>query len=196
MPTNESYIQLRRDVLELDEQASQYCFCKAIDGGCCKRDLKMLPEDQAVITEAIERGEISPATLERALVRAMDDDQEFCPWLGDAGECTIYPHRPVVCIQHGNGGLPKDKATALRAMRNPGNKTIRVRDLEQFSCDACAEQFSPNDKIPLSVAGKSVAILITIQQGEQHYGRLTMNRFLIDRFSGGQDEPDTAPEQE
>lgn len=182
MPENESYMKLRADVLALNEEARPYCLCKAIDGGCCKRDLKMLPEDQQVIAEAVERGDIDQQTLQRARRRAQDDQERFCPFLGERGECTIYAHRPVVCIQHGNGGLPKDKPTALRAIRSPGKRTLKIAEMEQFSCDACAAQVEPGYRIPLSIVGKSVAILVTIQDGERHYGHLTMNRFLIEQF--------------
>lgn len=184
MPTNESYLKLRNEVLALNESAQCYSFCKAINGGCCKRDLRLLPEDRELIQEAVERGDIDQQTLDRAVERAKDDELEFCPFLGDQGECTIYAHRPVVCIQHGNGGLPKDKATTLRAIKNPGNKTIKFSDLEPFSCNACAEHFGPGYRIPLSIAGKSTAILVTIQQGQKHYGNRTMNQFLIERFAG------------
>lgn len=182
MPTNTSYIKLRNEILALNESAKQYCLCKAIDGGCCKPNLKMLPEDQEVIMEAVASGEIDAATLQRARRRADDEQVNRCPFLGDQGECTIYPYRPVVCIQHGNGGLPKDKETTMRAIRNPGKKTIKISEIEKFSCDACAEQINHNDRIPLSVVGKSVSILVTIQEGERHYGHRRMNQFLREAF--------------
>lgn len=183
MPTNESYIKLRNEVLALNESAQCYSFCKAINGGCCKRDLRLLPEDRELIQEAVERGDIDQQTLDRAVERAKDDELEFCPFLGDQGECTIYAHRPVVCIQHGNGGLPKDKAVAMRAVKSPGKKTIKVADMELFSCTACAEHFSQSHRIPLSVVGKSLAILLTIQDAQRHYEERRMNQFLIDEFS-------------
>lgn len=183
MPTNESYIKLRNEALALNESAQCYSFCKAIDGGCCKRDLRLLPEDREGIIEAVESGDIDDATLQRALQRAKDDELEFCPFLGEQGECTIYPHRPVVCIQHGNGGLPKDKSVAMRAVKNPGKKTIKVDDMELFSCTACAEHYGKNERIPLTVVGRSIAILLNIQDAQRHYGERRMNEFLIDQFS-------------
>lgn len=182
MPENPSYLHLREEALKLNDTAGEYSLCKAIRGGCCKRDVTMLIEDQQVILEAIVRGDIDAPTLQRARRRALDEHEAFCPFLGDGGECTIYAFRPVLCIQHGNGGLPADKPTALKAMRKPGNRTIRVADLEPFSCDACAAQIDPNTRIPLSVAGKSVAILITLQEGERHYGRPRMNSFVIEQI--------------
>jgi Putative zinc- or iron-chelating domain len=183
MPVNESYLNLRRDALELNESASEYCLCKAVGSSCCVPNLSMLPEDQQMILEAVARGAISVETLRRAKDRVQDKNLDRCPFLGDSGECTIYEHRPVVCIQHGNGGLPKDKATALRAMNKPGKRTIRISDLEQFSCTACAAQIDDSKRIPLSVVGKSVAILVTIQQGERHYGKHRMNEFITTHFS-------------
>jgi Fe-S-cluster containining protein len=183
MPANENYIRMRKEVLEFDEGARQYCLCKGINGGCCKRDLRLLPEDEEVILEAVKRGDIDPTTLQRATLRARDASEAFCPFLGERGECTIYPHRPIVCMQHGNGGLPKDKAVARRALERPGNRTIKVSELEQFSCDACAEHVGATDRIPLSIVGRSVAILLTIQQGQRHYGSRTMNQFLTELAS-------------
>ncbi|MEZ4523327.1 MAG: YkgJ family cysteine cluster protein [Thermomicrobiales bacterium] len=182
MSTNASYIRMRQEVLNFDQEAAPYCFCKAIDGGCCKRDLTLLPEDEGVILEAVAGGEIEPSTIARARPRARDDNEEFCPFLGDRGECTIYAHRPLVCMQHGNGGLPRDRALAKRAIQKPGNKTIKVSDLEMFACNACAEQVNQNDRIPLSVAGKSTAILITIQDRQHQGGCRTMNEFVDAEF--------------
>jgi Fe-S-cluster containining protein len=182
MPVNESYLQLRRQALELNAAAADCSMCHSIEGGCCVPDLSMLPEDQELIHDAVASGDISPETLSRARARAQDESVDRCPFLGDEYECTIYPYRPVVCIQHGNGGLPKEKATALRAMERPGNRTIRVKDIEQFSCTACGKLNGDNTRIPLSVVGKSVAILVTIQQGEQHYGKRRMHEFLTTRF--------------
>jgi hypothetical protein len=191
MPENESYRRLRDEALRLNETGRPYALCRNIAGGCCIRDIKLLPEDQLVILEAAARGDIDGATLQRARRRALDEGVTQCPFLGDQYECTIYDYRPVVCIQHGNGGLPTDKATTLRAMRTPGNRTIRVGDLEQFACDACAAQGNPNDRIPLSIVGKSVAILVTVQEGERHYGRPRMIQFLIDHVP--EHDPSTAP---
>lgn len=176
---------MREEVLTFDRDASRYCLCKAIEGGCCKRGLTILPEDEEIIVEAVARGDIEPETLDRARVRARDDREEFCPFLGDRGECTIYEHRPLVCMQHGNGGLPKDRALARKAIQSPGNKTVKVSDLEQFACVACSEQVNPNTRIPLSVIGKSVAILVTIQDRQRHAPCKTMNEFVTARF----DEP-------
>lgn len=183
MSVNESYLKLRRDALEMNDTYRQHSLCHSIDGGCCLPDLSMLPEDQQIILGAAERGDISPDVIRRARARAQDHSIDRCPFLGDECECTIYAYRPVVCIQHGNGGLPKDKATALRAMERPGKRTIRVKDLEQFSCTACARCNDDNTRIPLSVVGKSVAILVTIQQGERHYGRRHMREFVTEHFS-------------
>ncbi len=183
MVLNDSYLQLRQQTLDLNDEGRAYCVCHSIKGGCCVPDLSMLPEDQQLIREAVERGDISAATVRRAQARAADESVDRCPFLGDEYECTIYPYRPVVCIQHGNGGLPKDKATALRAMERPGKRTIRLRDIEQFSCTACGERNDDNDRIPLSVVGKSVAILVTIQNAEQHYGKHRMNDFIAEHFS-------------
>ena len=182
MVRNESYIKLRNEALELNESAREYCLCRGIEGGCCKPNLKMLPEDQEVIAEAFERGDITQETMRRAVALARDENRQSCVFLGDDYRCTIYEHRPVVCIQHGNGGLPKSKALALKAMRNPGNKTIKVSDLEQFSCDACAEHLTGKERLPLAMVGTSVAILVTIQEGEKHHGSPRMNKFLIERF--------------
>ncbi|HLT18232.1 MAG TPA: YkgJ family cysteine cluster protein [Thermomicrobiales bacterium] len=189
MVTNESYIKLRNEALEMNEAGQEYCLCRGIEGGCCKPNLKMLPEDQQVIFEAYQRGEIAPETIRRAVERARGGERRFCPFLGDDYRCTIYEHRPVVCIQHGNGGLPKRKDVALKAMRSPGNKTIRVSEIEQFSCDACAKHVTGKERLPLAIVGKSVAILVTIQEGEKHYGTPRMNDFLINTFG----DLDTTP---
>lgn len=173
---------MREDVLKFDRDASPYCLCKAIDGGCCKRGLTLLPEDEEIIVEAAARGDIDPATLQRARVRAADPNEEFCPFLGDRGECTIYEHRPLVCMQHGNGGLPMNRALAKKAIQSPGKKTIKVSELEQFACVACSEQVDGNARIPLSVVGKSVAILVTIQDRQRHANRKTMNEFVVGQF--------------
>ena len=183
MPVNASYLKLRNDALELNASASAHCLCHSIEGGCCVRDLSMLPEDQEMILEAAACGAIDVATLRRARERAQDDAVQRCPFLGDAYECTIYAHRPVVCIQHGHGGLPKDKATAIRAMKRPGKRTLRVADMEQFSCVACGQRNDNDARIPLSIVGKSVAILVTIQQGEKHYGKRRMNEFITTHFA-------------
>ena len=183
MALNESYLQLRRDVLELNDSAAEYSLCHSIEGGCCVPDLSMLPEDQEFILVAAAMGDISVETLRRARDRAQDAAVDRCPFLGDDYLCTIYEHRPVVCIQHGNGGLPKDKATAIRAMERPGKRTIRVGDMEQFSCTACGKLNDNSTRIPLSIVGKSVAILVTIQQGEQHYGKRRMHEFITTHFA-------------
>lgn len=183
MPDNASYLQLRANLLELNESAAPYSLCRAIDGGCCKRDIKLLIDDQQVILEAVERGDIDPVVVQRARRRAEDDSLDRCSFLGEQGECTIYAHRPLLCIQHGHGGLPKDKATTMRAVKSPGNKTIRVSDIEQFSCDACAAHVKPGDRVPLSVVGRSVLYLVAIQEGEKHYGTPHMNQFIIENFS-------------
>ncbi|HUG13858.1 MAG TPA: YkgJ family cysteine cluster protein [Thermomicrobiales bacterium] len=182
MPENDSYLQLRANLLDLNETAAQHSLCKAIAGGCCVPNLKMLKDDQELILAAVERGDIDAETVQRARRRATDEQVTRCPFLGDHAECTIYAYRPAVCIQHGHGGLPKDKATTMRAIRTPGNKTIRVAELEQFACDACAKCIKPTDRIPLSVVGRSVVALVAIQQGERHYGEPRMNQFLIDNF--------------
>lgn len=195
MAINESYIKLREQALELNASAQQYCLCRGIKGGCCKPNLKMLPEDQQIIYEAYQRGEIAPETIRRAVERARGGERRFCPFLGDDYRCTIYEHRPVVCIQHGNGGLPRRKDVALRAMRNPGNKTIRISEIEQFSCDACAEHVTGKERLPLAMVGQSVAILVTIQQGEKYYGEPRMNDFLINTF-GDLDAAPPAPTEE
>ena len=183
MALNESYLKLRRDTLELNDEAREHSLCRSICGGCCVPDLSMLPEDQELILEAAARGDISVETLRRARARAQDDSVDRCPFLGDEHECTIYEYRPVVCIQHGNGGLPKEKATALRAMKRPGKRTIRLAELEKFSCTTCAEHIDDNTRIPLSVVGKSVAVLVTIQQAEQHYGKRRMHAFITTSFA-------------
>jgi hypothetical protein len=182
MPENASYIRMRHEVLTFDEESRHCALCKGIDGGCCKRDLTILPEDEENIVEAAARGDIAPETIERARRRAADPGEEFCPFFGDQGECTIYPHRPLVCMQHGNGGLPKDRAVARKALTAPGSRTIRICELEQFSCDACAAQLDPMTRIPLSVVGKSVAILLTIQDRQRHCNPRTMNQFVSEQF--------------
>jgi Fe-S-cluster containining protein len=183
MPTNESYQRLRDEALQLNDAGRPFSLCRGIDGGCCIRDIKLLPEDQSIILEAAKRGDIPAETMQRARRRALDPSINACAFLGEQCECTIYAYRPVVCIQHGNGGLPTDKATALKALQKPGNRTIRIGDIEQFACDACAAHAKPNDRIPLSIVGKSVAILITVQEGERHYGRPRMNQFVIENVT-------------
>jgi Fe-S-cluster containining protein len=192
MPTNESYIKLRNEVLELNATYSDYCLCRGIEGSCCKPDIKMLPEDQEIIVEAIRRGDIPAETIHRAVERARKPGLDRCAFLGDDNRCTIYEHRPVLCIQHGNGGLPKSKPVAMKAMRSPGNKTIAISEIEQFSCNACAEHVTGKQRLPLAMVGKSVAILVTIQQGEQHYGMPRMNDFLKRQF-GNLEAADSTP---
>lgn len=183
MALNESYLQLRKDTLELNDSAREHSLCHSIKGGCCVPNLSMLPEDQELILEAAKRGDIGVDTIRRARARAQDDSVDRCPFLGDEYECTIYEYRPVVCIQHGNGGLPKDKATALRAMKRPGKRTIRLNEIEQFSCTACGKCNDDNSRIPLSVVGKSVSVLVTVQHAEQHYGKRRMNAFVTEQFA-------------
>ena len=69
---------------------------------CCAHDLSLFPVEVERMVQAATRlpGPIRSAVLARAL-RAAADAEAPCPLLGEAGRCSIYSVRPVICRTHG-----------------------------------------------------------------------------------------------
>ncbi|MBI2031441.1 MAG: YkgJ family cysteine cluster protein [Candidatus Levybacteria bacterium] len=152
------YPEFREKVERFDSSFREYNFCKGIDGGCCKANVSMVYGDKKIISDALARGDIKKWVVKRAQRRAKDPKVTQCPFLGRDKKCTIYPHRPVHCIQHGNGGIPLNVDEDIRAMAKGSKATIKTRDLGTFSCKDCALAVDGEAEVPAEVVLKSVFI--------------------------------------
>jgi len=156
------YAQFRSQVEKFNEEAEPYSFCKAIKGGCCSPDIVIQVEDGAWIKDAVQNGDISQDTVERAIKRAKNPQVDRCPFLGEQNECTIYENRPLVCIAHGNGGYPLDP-DKTRAILRGSTEDIAPKELGVFSCENCAPLIDGEERLPAEIVRKSTIIRIEVE---------------------------------
>jgi Fe-S-cluster containining protein len=93
------YEALRRRITgEADALFDRYAGQVACRRGChyCCDDISVLPLELEALRRVIARG-----GLPEGRVPNPDGGRHRCGFLGPAGECTVYPHRPVICRTHG-----------------------------------------------------------------------------------------------
>lgn len=152
-----SYSDFRAKALKFNAEAQQYSFCKSINGGCCVRNVPLIREDKELIKDAVQKKEIPRETMRRAQRRARDKELNECVFLGEQGECTIYSSRPVVCINHGNGGIPKDEQRRMQILGGSSGE-ISVKDIAPFSCADCISNTDQEGAVPEEIARKGMII--------------------------------------
>jgi Fe-S-cluster containining protein len=75
--------------------------CHRGNGSCCDPAPYLTPHDIAIIQQGIRRKEISQNIISAARKRV---GGSACGFLDENRRCTIYDHRPVVCIATGTAG--------------------------------------------------------------------------------------------
>lgn len=112
--------------------------CKAGCHDCCAPDLTVTPAE----AEAIEAflAALEPDTRASVSKRATTSDGSRCAALDEAGRCSVYPVRPVVCRSHGVvlRVPPKDKTSLPILDACP--KNFRARDLSTVDADCVLDQ--------------------------------------------------------
>lgn len=174
MPSPElGYSEFREEVKKFNAEVKSP-FCKSIEGGCCSPDILIQKEDAELIRVAIQKGEIPRDTAKRAQRRARDNEIDRCPFLGEESECTIYEYRPLACIAHGNGGIPKDK-NQIEAVMKGSSEELAVSDLGPFSCSNCLPLIDHDASVPSETIRKSLIIDYEARAIGPHVG---MREFL------------------
>lgn len=175
MPIPEiTYSEFREKAENFNSKAKPYSFCKAINGGCCHRDVDVIKDDKEFIRDAIQRGDIPRETVRRAQRRARDPQEKQCPFLGEQGECTIYPYRPLICIQHGNGGLPRDPGKRKEVLGG-SQEEIPIKDIVPYSCESCAPHIDATGTVPAEVVRRSLLVLFVSRSSKS---RTSLNTFV------------------
>lgn len=158
MPLPEiGYSEFREKAERFNAQAAKYSFCKGINGGCCIPNVNMLEDDKKLIIDAASRGKIEKSVIRRARRRAKDPEVNSCPFLGDDEKCTIYPYRPIKCIQHGNGGIPRSEED-VKAIASGAKESLTAKELVPFSCKDCLAEVDSETQIPREVIMKTMFI--------------------------------------
>jgi Fe-S-cluster containining protein len=118
------------------EGQSQWLACNAGCSGCCRVRRSAFAVENAAIREYLDlqphglRSSIS-ARLSTPAVR----DGEQCIFLNGAGECDVYPVRPIICRTHG--------------------PAVRMPDAQLAWCELNFEDMT-NDEILASVPRESI----------------------------------------
>jgi uncharacterized protein len=112
--------------------------CKAGCHDCCAPDLTVTPAE----AEAIEAflGALDPEARASVANRATASDGSRCAALDDAGRCSIYPVRPVVCRSHGVALRVPPKGRTSLPVVDACPKNFRGRDLSTIDADCVLDQ--------------------------------------------------------
>lgn len=137
------------------------------------RDVPVLKEDKDFIGDAVRKGEVTQDVMKRAQRRARNPQEKHCPFLGEQGECAIYPYRPVVCINHGNGGLPRNQSKR-REILGGSAEDIEVRNLGPYSCENCIPHVDQDAVLPSEVVRKGMFIRYELERRP----RTSLNTFV------------------
>lgn len=159
------YSEFRAQVEKFNADSESYSFCKSIRGGCCTSNIQILKEDGEHIRDVIQTGQISRDTVKRAQRRARDNEVTRCPFLGESDDCTIYPFRPIVCINHGNGGIPLDK-DMVKPILTGSTEDVVMKDLGPFSCANCVQLIDNETSVPVEIVRKSMIIGSNAEKGQ------------------------------
>lgn len=101
-----SYIELRREALEINRTEGLKHPCQKGKGECCEPDIVITEGDASLIQRGAMDGKIPQSVLGKAIERATDLRRDRCPFLGEENECTIYDLRPIICVLTGAGAAP------------------------------------------------------------------------------------------
>lgn len=119
---------------------------------CCETDVPLTKDDIGIIVNGIRSGEISSGVIKDAIARSEDPEQNgICPFLTPERRCSIYDHRPLVCVVWGIGGDPldeKDYDLAVERYKQGKSDTYPNMLLIQANCIPCRIETHP-DSTPI-----------------------------------------------
>lgn len=143
-------------------------FCLKGKARCCIRDVPITPADAQFLYEGFRSGQIPDAVRQGALKNMSDQTRgNRCPFLGEDNQCTIYDHRPLVCIVFGLGGQPRTREIALQleeAMKiqqaTGVEQYISRESIQVYMCPSCIEESPSGPDLSLSVVEATTAIAL------------------------------------
>jgi|GEM_PF-5125516 len=140
------YKDLRRSLLQENKLLpSEHPCCKG-KGNCCERNIPVSEKDVQIISGAIQRGDIPRSVIAQAKERAATSKQNRCPFLNPRNECSIYPYRPIVCIEARAGGTAHPKQLEATVQQyaetgtDPGIPVCNTRT--SHMCAECHQQMA------------------------------------------------------
>lgn len=148
---------------------------------CCTRDIPFSPEDAQVIYRGFVRGEISDSVRQQAVKNERDRKRgDRCVFLGDNNECTIYEHRPLICMAYGMGGQPRNadianKLAQLKRMHDLTGEEVLIHqdNLIGYACESCSRELEDHPvSYPLPVVEGITAVRLYLSADDVPQQRL------------------------
>lgn len=133
-------------VAALAARAGDALRCRVGCDACCAAGLSVLPVEATAIAVHLAR---TPPTLPP---KARPDR---CAFLDEAGACSIYPSRPLLCRTHGLALLTRDD--------DVGQRGLRVLQGDVSTCTLNYTERAPTAAEILD-AEKVLALLVTVDQ--------------------------------
>lgn len=124
---------------------------------CCQnRKVRLTFFDAQYILEAIKNGEISKKVAEQAWETAKDRNSRICPFLNsETNKCTIYNHRPLVCMTYGYGHIPnqEEMERSFRILKlTKKDLGVQIKSGEVHMCENSAQELiNTSRRMPLGI---------------------------------------------
>lgn len=141
------YHELRRRFLERVSKLPSDFPCREGLARCCRGEIPITQGDLREIRIGVKRGGIAEDAISAAQDRARLRREE-CPFLDDDNRCSIYNHRPLICIATGIGAIPFKPAVnqflkVLKKMEETGeDKGFPTVFCQSTMCNECHIQLN------------------------------------------------------